>query len=419
MRCCAADAHLWVARLRALEEAAAPAEEVRAAFEAALGAPLAPPPADPADPADKSPPPSGGHACDHLWLLHSYSHFQRRRLAAAAAADPAAAVAAAGSVREARDAVLAYEEAYLPGLEPAGELLRFWADAEEERGEAAQARELMERALARFGADSALWLHLAAIERRLEERAAAEGGAAGSAAPGGDAPYERCRKVFRRAVTVVHSPEHAAALHAAWLSLEATRGTLSTLRAAEERVAAHRAQLGRRGEKEAEAAEEAAEAAAAARAAREQKRTAARKEKRAATKAARGPGDDSSQPAAPGALDAAAAAPLAGKRSAGAAGLAQQGGAQPASSGGAAAGQSKKPRAALVPRAAGRGGAGGGALIPRAARPGGPPRGRSARPGLGQAAVAPAAESAPAGPDPMLSNDAFRDLMLKKEEPEG
>ena len=79
-------------------------------------------------------------------------------------------------------------------------------------------------------------------------------------------------------------------------------------------------------------------------------------------------------------------------------------GAQPASSGGAAAGQSKKPRAALVPRAA---------------RPGGPPRGRSARPGLGQAAVAPAAESAPAGPDPMLSNDAFRDLMLKKEEPEG
>jgi len=97
----------------------------------------------------------------------------------------------------------------------------------------------MESAVARFGTDSSVWLEFAAMELRIETRANVAGthnSLAGNAASANLAPFERCRKVYRRSVTAIHSSEHAHALHVAWLSFEARHGSVGSLRAAEERL---------------------------------------------------------------------------------------------------------------------------------------------------------------------------------------
>lgn len=340
VRCCPGDAWVWVERLRAMEEGGAAPADVQATFEAGLGhiggggGPLSLLQAagteyDPAAAPDRLPLPHGGYTCDHMWLLHAYSEYHARRIRhaqAQAGVQPAAHTAPApspglpaapdptapvglhsdasipvpppliSSARAARDAVLAYEVAYLPGLDPKCGLLRLWAAAEAHgAGDAAQARMLMEGAVARCGGGASVWVEFALMEARVERTAAVQGGG------GGVPPFERCRKVFRRAVGVVHTPEHAHALHAAWLEFEAREGTVSSLRAAEARVASHRAQLGRRYEKEEQAAAGRAEAAAARAAAEAERQVAAdvekqkkkadkRREKRAAAKRGGGAG---------------------------------------------------------------------------------------------------------------------------------
>ena len=126
-------------------------------------------------------------------------------------------------MRAARDAVLSYQAAYLPGAEADYALPRFWAAAEAHTlGDIEQARALLEPVVREIGgANAEIWLELAALERE-------RGGG-----------VDRARGVFRRAAGVVgsHAPHEAAALRRAWLSFEGTHGTLSQLQAAEARCA--------------------------------------------------------------------------------------------------------------------------------------------------------------------------------------
>ena len=480
VRCCASDSWLWIERLRAMEEGNASAEDVQSTFEAALFA-LSGADAlavfqtgwDAAAPTNRAPPPHGGYANDHLWLLHAYSQYQRRRLHASSVASTSAVedgtrAAARGpehvliaSVREARDAVLAYEAAYLASIDVDCSLIRFWCAVEvHDMRDEAQARVLMESAIARCGGGAAIWIDFASMEREVEMRARGRDAYEQlGCTPRTQDSFERCRKVFRRAVTVVHTPDHAQAVHTAWLDFEAKFGSVGSLRAAEDRIASHRAQLGRRHTKEEEAAAQAATAAAAARALREQKRTAARKEKRkekrAATHEAGAGADDPSvamtlaTAGSKGGNGSTGAQMSGSKRSAETAGLGAKTKARDGSekiaygtpTGGGA--REKKPRSVLqVPRSASTARSTG-VLVPRAARSGAVPAPRPRKTGLGLKSSAcaaatstpgvvqpsleatspapatqadelvPARASASSANDAMLSNAAFREMLKK------
>ena len=152
-------------------------------------------------------------------------------------------------MRAARDAVLSYQAAYLPGAEADYALPRFWAAAEAHTlGDIEQARALLEPVVREIGgAPAEIWLERAALERE-------RGGG-----------VDRARGVFRRAAGVVgsHAPQEAAALRRAWLSFEGTHGTLSQLQAAEARCAT--IAVAQRERREAAAERDGAAAAAAER----------------------------------------------------------------------------------------------------------------------------------------------------------
>ena len=223
VRNCAGSAALWAERLRALEASGASPDEMQSEFERALSAQLAADDDDDDEAAAAAAAAGGGGGGSplggYLRLLHVYSQYQRRRAAALDAGDADGRAA----VRAARDAVLSYQAAYLPGAEADYALPRFWAAAEAHTlGDIEQARALLEPVVREIGgANAEIWLELAALEREC----------------GGG--VDRARGVFRRAAGVVgsHAPHEAAALRRAWLSFEGTHGTLSQLQAAEARCA--------------------------------------------------------------------------------------------------------------------------------------------------------------------------------------